>query len=179
VKIVSATAVNVAASRPPLADDLSALLARHVHEQPERIAVGTSDLRTAISYRQLDTLVRSAAEQLSRLGLSRGDTIAFVSDNSVELAVGLLAIVSSGARVAPLNPALTPPELSTRLSALSARALLVPKLHAEQLELWQLIAGSAARWIMSIEGSGSAPEVRVANAKQIAGSDIPGTTEAT
>jgi long-chain acyl-CoA synthetase len=60
-----------------------------------------------VSYRQLDALARSVMAQLSRLGLKRGNTVAVVSDNSVEFVLGFFAIVSSGARVAPLNPALT------------------------------------------------------------------------
>ena len=64
----------------PLPENLSELLTRHVREQPERVAVAASDLRTVISYRQLDALVRSATEQLSGLGLRRGDTVVLVSD---------------------------------------------------------------------------------------------------
>ena len=91
----------------PVVSELSQLFTRHVQEQPERTAVGTSDGGTVISYGELDALVRSAMAQLSRLGLSRGGTIALVSDNCVEFVIGLLAVVSTGARVAPLNPALT------------------------------------------------------------------------
>jgi acyl-CoA synthetase (AMP-forming)/AMP-acid ligase II len=162
MKTISTIAANTAA---PLLNNLSELLTRHVQEQPERTAVGTSDRGTVVSYSQLDALVRSAMAQLSWLGLSRGATIALVSDNSVEFVVGLFAVVSSGARVAPLNPALTLSELSTRLSELSAHAMLAPKHLASKLELADAIAGSAARWIMSIsiEGSGGAYEVRIAN----------------
>jgi acyl-CoA synthetase (AMP-forming)/AMP-acid ligase II len=144
-------------------NNLGELLARQVQEQPEWTAVGTSDRRTVISYSQLDALVRSAAAQLSALGLNRGATIALVSDNSVEFVVGLLAIVSSGARVAPLNPALTLSELSTRISALSARAVLVPEHLASKLEFLDAITGSAARWIIGIESAAGAFEVRFAN----------------
>jgi acyl-CoA synthetase (AMP-forming)/AMP-acid ligase II len=142
-------------------DSLSELLTSHVHKQPERIAVATSDLRTVIGYRQFDSLIRSAAAQLSSLGMSSGDTVALISDNSVDFVVGLLAIIFSGARVAPLNPALTSNELSARVSALSAKAMLFPKRHAGQLENWK--SSSAARWIMSIEGSGGASTVSIAN----------------
>src|SRR5260370_18460900 len=128
-------------------DSLSELLTRHVHTQPERIAVATSDVRTVIGYRQLDSLVRSAAAQLPSLGMSSGDTVALISDNSVDFVVGLLAIIFSGGRVAPLNPALTSNELSTRVSALSAKATLFPKHHTGQLEHWN--ADSGGRWIMS------------------------------
>ena len=157
---ISTIAANAAA---PLLNDLSELLTRHVKEQPERAAVGTSDGRIVVSYGQLDALVRSAMAQLSGLGLSRGATIGLVSDNSVEFVVGLLAVVSSGARVAPLNPALTSSEMSKRLSELSAYAVLAPEHLASKVEFADAIAGSAARWIMSIENSGGVYEVRIAN----------------
>jgi acyl-CoA synthetase (AMP-forming)/AMP-acid ligase II len=101
--------------------------------------------------------------QLSWLGLTPGDTIALVADNCVEFVVALLAVVSSGGRVAPLNPALTLSELNTRLSELSAHALLAPKHLAGKLDFAEARAGSAARWIMSVDGSGGAFEVRIAD----------------
>ena len=160
---VSATAVNIGASRLPIVNNLSELLTRHVQEQPERTALGTSDGGTVISYSQLGALVRSAMAQLSRLGLSRGATVALVSDNCVEFVVGLLAVVSSGARVAPLNPALTSSELSARISELSAHAVLAPKHLGSKLEFADAVAGSAARWIMRIESSAGAYEVQITN----------------
>jgi len=152
----STIAVNTAA---PLLDNLSELLTRHVQEQPERTAVGTSDGGTVISYGQLDALVRSAMAQLSWLGLTPGATIALVADNCIEFVVGLLAVVSSGARVAPLNPALTSAELSRRLSELSACAVLAPKHLARKLEFAEATAG----WIMSVDGSRGAYEARIAD----------------
>src|SRR4051812_6843358 len=110
------TATATTANTPvPFVSALSKALTRHMQQQRHRIAVGTSDLQTTISYGQLDTLVRSAIAQMSRIGLRRGHTIALLSDNSVEFVVALLALVFSGARVAPLNPALTSNELTTRL----------------------------------------------------------------
>jgi len=154
---------SVTSAIAPVVSELSQLLTRHVQEQPERTAVGTSDGETVISYGQLDALVRSSMAQLSRLGLSRGATVALVSDNCVEFVIGLLAVVSAGARVAPLNPALTLSELNTRISKLSAHAVLAPKHLASKLEFAEGMAGSAACWIMSVEGSRGAYEVRIAD----------------
>jgi len=42
-------------------NDLSELLTGQVNQHGDRIAVATSDLATVISYRQLDTFVRSTA----------------------------------------------------------------------------------------------------------------------
>jgi len=118
-----------------------------------------------VSYRQLDALARSVMAQLSRLGLKRGNTVAVVSDNSLEFVLGFFAIVSSGARVAPLNPALTSTELATRLSQLSARAVLVPRHLTNKLEFANSVAESTSFWIMDIEGSGGSSEVRIVGNK--------------
>ena len=69
--------------------------------------------------------------------------------------------MSSGARVAPLNPALTSTELATRLSQLSARAVLVPRHLTNKLEFANSVAESTSFWIMDIEGSGGSSEVRI------------------
>jgi acyl-CoA synthetase (AMP-forming)/AMP-acid ligase II len=143
--------------------NLAELLAMHLQERPNRTAVGTSDLGIVISYSQLGALIRSARAQLSSRGLRPGDTVAIVSDNCVEFVVALFAILSSGARVAPLNPALASSELGTRLSELSAHALLAPEHLAKKLEITDAAAGNAAYWIISIESSSGAHEVRIAN----------------
>ncbi|MGC2433389.1 MAG: AMP-binding protein, partial [Desulfobaccales bacterium] len=133
---------------------------KHVRERPERIAVGTSDLQLLLGYRQLNELVRSASAQLTQLGLRRGDLVALISDNNVEFVVGLLAILNSGAMVAPLNPALTLPELKIRFSELPVRALLVPQHHAAQIDLWGSAATQARRWVIGVDGSGESASVR-------------------
>src|SRR5258708_5193241 len=92
--------------------------------------------------------------QLSRMGLKRGNTVALLSDNSVEFVLGLLAIMFSGARVAPLNPALTSNELGTRLLQLPANALLVTAHLANQPGLANRLPQSLAYCIMHLEASG-------------------------
>jgi len=154
----SPTTANTAV---PFVSALSEPLTRHLQQQPERIVIGTSDLRTTITYGQLDTLVRSAMAQMSRIGLKRGHTIALLSDNSVEFVVGLLALMFSGARVAPVNPALTSNELTTRLAQLSAAALLVTRHLANKTGFGNSIPTSLSYWIMELEGSGSSAEVRI------------------
>ena len=145
----------------PFVSALSEVLTRHLQQQPGRIAIGSSDLRTTITYGQLDTLVRSAMAQMSRIGLKRGHTIALLSDNSVEFVVALLALILSGARVAPLNPALTENELTTRLEQLSAAALLVTRHLSNKPGFGKSIPTSLSYWIMELEGSGSSAQVRI------------------
>src|SRR5260370_34855887 len=142
-------------------DNLSELLTKHLHEHSDRIALATSDLATVVSYRQLDALVRAAMAQLWSLGLRKGNTVALVSDNCVEFVVGLLAGLSSGARLAPLNPALTLPQLSKWFSTLAAHAVLFPQRHAEKLELPGSCPGCPIPWVISVNGSGDAPSVSI------------------
>ena len=156
-----ATTSTIANTAVPFVSALSEPLTGYVQQQPEKIAVGTSDLQTTITYRQLDTLVRSAMAQFARVGLKRGHTVALLSDNSVEFVPALLAIMFSGARVAPLNPALTSNELSTRLSQLSANALLVTGHLANKPGFANSLPESLPYWIMDFEGSGSSAEVRI------------------
>src|SRR5258707_13555679 len=146
---------------PQSVTNLSELLSRQVQQQPDRIALGTSDLGTVLTYSQLDALVRSARAQLSRLGLKRGDAVALVSDNSVEFVVSLFAIASLGGRVAPLNPALTLPEFRTRLSALSPYGVIVPRHLVDKLQYAKSVVTNISCWIMDVEGSGTSSSVRI------------------
>jgi oxalate---CoA ligase len=140
--------------------DLSELL-KHGRTQPEKIAIGISDLRIVLTYRQLDRVVKDTMAQLSQLGLEQGHTVALLADNCLEFVVALLAITSLGALVSPLNPALTPEEVHARLSALSAHALLVPTHLSDRVKGSEAAAGPAVAWTMSIEGSGDLAAVRI------------------
>jgi len=84
-----------------------------------------------------------------------------LSDNSVEFVLGLLAIMFSGARVAPLNPAVTSNELGTRLSQLSANALLVTGHPANESRFANSVPKGLSCWTMDVEGYGSSSEVRI------------------
>jgi len=155
-------ATSTPANTPvPFVSALSEALTKHIQQQRNRIAVGTSDLHTSITYGQLDSLVRSAIAQMSRIGLKRGHTIALLSDNSVEFVVGLLALMFSGARVAPLNPALTSNELTTRLAQLPATALLVTRHLTNKPGFGKGIPAGLSHWIMEVEGSGSSAKVQI------------------
>jgi oxalate---CoA ligase len=139
------------------------LLTEHARLQPERIAIGTSDLKTVITYRGLDDLSQSVVAQLQEFGLKRGDTVALVSDNSLEFVLGLLAIVSLGARVAPLSPALSLPELRTRILQLSAIALLAPRHLTDKLKSAYALLDGTHAWILDVQGTGDSARVSVEN----------------
>ncbi len=149
------------AAEQPALSNLSELLSRHVERQPDRTALGSSDLKSSLSYRELASLVRSVTAQLREFGLKRGDTVALFSDNSLEFVLGLLAVVSTGARVAPLNPALSLAELQTRLLQLSATAVLAAAHLSDKLKFVDTLAEGMHRWSLTVEGSGSSSVAQV------------------
>ncbi len=152
------TAISTIANIPvSLARNVWGLICKHVEQQPQRTAVGSSDLEAIVTYGELDALVRSVKTQLSSLGLRRGSTVALVSDNSIEFVLSLLSVLSAGGRIAPLNPALSLTELSQRLSQLSPDALLVPRHIANNLKF----ADSTPVWIMDFNSPGTSRTAQV------------------
>jgi len=85
--------------------------------------------------------------------------------------VGLLAVVSSGARVAPLNPKLTLSELSTRLSELSAHAVLAPE-HGKQAGVCGRQRWKRCSLEHEYESSGGAYKVRMDGNQKGPASDV-------
>lgn len=158
------TARTIPGDTGSLAGSLSELLAKQVQQQADRTAVGTSDLRTVLTYRQLDRLVHLVMAQLSSSGVESGSTVALVSDNCIEFVLGMLAAVSLGARIAPLNPALTSSELTTRLSQLSAQALVIPR-HLANKSGMARMPEDIPCWIIDLEETDTSSVVRIVGDK--------------
>ncbi|MYU11158.1 AMP-binding protein [Streptomyces sp. SID8361] len=63
-----------------------------------------------VSYAELDTLATRAAYGLRYRGVGRGDRVAYLGLNSIELVVAMLGAAKLGAVFVPLNTRLAPPE---------------------------------------------------------------------
>ena len=111
--------------RPPAVTGLVDLLDRQVRERPYARALVVTGERVQLSYRGLAALTDKVAARLGRTGLVRGDAVGLICANTVEFVVALLGAARAGLVVAPLDPALPASQLSVRLSALGARAVLV------------------------------------------------------
>src|SRR3954468_5798157 len=109
-----------------IVDTLGQLLHHSAGRWPDRIAVADPASDRSITYRDLDALVADLTVQLSAQGVNPGDAVAIVSDNCLEYVVALFAVAGARASAAPVNPALTAPELVSTLSNLQARATIVP-----------------------------------------------------
>lgn len=111
--------------RPPEVTGLAELLDRQVRERPGARALVVTGERVQLSYRVLADLAGEVAGRLGGAGLRRGDAVGLLCANTAEFVVGLLGAARAGLVSAPLDPALPSPQLSARLRALGARAVLV------------------------------------------------------
>jgi oxalate---CoA ligase len=129
---------------------------------PDQVAVGTADRRLELSYHDLDIATGQLAGRLQALGIGPGDTIALCCDNRVEFVLTLLGAASLGAAVAPLDPALPPPALASRIAAVHARTTVIAA-HLYDSSLAGLLASRCPLWpvAMSSPGPGARAAITV------------------
>jgi acyl-CoA synthetase (AMP-forming)/AMP-acid ligase II len=111
--------------RPPAITGLIDLIDRHVRDRPGARALVVTGDRLHLSYGALAASVDDVAARLRSTGLSRGDAVGLVCANTVEFVVALLGAARAGLVVAPIDPKLPESQMSARLQALGARAILV------------------------------------------------------
>ncbi|MCX5253264.1 FadD7 family fatty acid--CoA ligase [Streptomyces canus] len=111
--------------RPSEVTGLVDLLDRQVRERPYARALVVTGERVHLSYRGLAALADDVAARLGGAGLRRGDAVGLIGANTAEFVVGLLGAARAGLVAAPLDPALPESQLSARLLALGARAVLI------------------------------------------------------
>ncbi|WP_020123840.1 FadD7 family fatty acid--CoA ligase [Streptomyces canus] len=111
--------------RPPRITGLVDLLDRQVRERPYARALVVTGERVQLSYRALASLADEVAARLGGAGLGRGDAVGLICANTAEFVVALLGAARAGLVTAPLDPALPESQLSSRLTALGARAVLL------------------------------------------------------
>jgi long-chain acyl-CoA synthetase len=127
---------------------LGSVLARHTRgSRAERCAIDIDGSR--LTWREFVSRVYRAANALGSLGLAKGDAIALVLPNGLELVELYWAAAVSGVVVVPLSPLLRGPGLVTLLRDSGARALIAapdaaPMLAEIRAELLQI---EDARWL--------------------------------
>ncbi|MFD3843986.1 FadD7 family fatty acid--CoA ligase [Streptomyces sp. NPDC058642] len=110
--------------RPPTVTGLVDLLDAQVRERPYARALVVTGERVHLSYRGLSALADVVAARLGGTGLRRGDAVGLICANTAEFVVALLGAARAGLVAAPLDPALPSSQLSARVQALGARAVL-------------------------------------------------------
>ncbi len=117
------------------------LFAEQVDQQPHHIAVNTS--LGQLSFAELNARANQLAHHLRSLGVGRESLVAICIDRSLEMAIGIVGILKSGAAYLPLDPdypqerlafmlrdaqpaaIVTTSELARRLPTHEARAILL------------------------------------------------------
>jgi acyl-coenzyme A synthetase/AMP-(fatty) acid ligase len=113
----------------PIATDslvLGSVLARHARYRPAHTAVivghGADAIR--LNYAEFEAVVNRWANALTALGVARGDRVATLLPNCLELLATYWACAKLGAAAVPLSPLLLPPGIVSLLNDAKPRAII-------------------------------------------------------
>ena len=94
--------------------NLGAILTRHARYRPDHLAVVFRDQR--LTYREFNRRVNRSANALFEAGVRKGDHVATILPNSLELLEVYWAVAKTGAVVVPLSPLLRGRGLTSQLN---------------------------------------------------------------
>lgn len=138
--------------------NVGALLPRHARFRGDRVAVVCGDDR--LTWRDLEARVNRLANALHALGLRKGDKVALVVPNALEVLEIYLAGARMGYVLVPLSPLLRASALASLLRDSDTAAVvigheLVPELESVRAELTQMRPNGFIKL-----GGGTAPGYR-------------------
>jgi len=102
------------------------------------------------TYAELEAASANAASELRALSIRNGDAVGLILPNAPALVAYLFGILRIGATVVPLNPNLTPHELSLLIQESGARAIVTTADLALQLESRQA-EGSSLQHVITVD----------------------------
>lgn len=98
------------------------MLERNASQTPDKVALISHD--GTYSYGLLNETVNRVADGLLRLGIERGDRVAFMMPRIPELIIGFLAVAKAGAVAAPVNFDLPVDSIALTLKRMSPKAVI-------------------------------------------------------
>ena len=132
----------------PFHESLVHMLWNAVERRPDGVAVIFQD--RSITYREFGRASNGLAERIQSLGLEPGPVVVMMP-NSIEMDVALMAVMSVGAQVAPVNPFFTVAEVCKVLDGFGAKAIVCDestrdKAHAvaEKIGIKHVVTAGAA-----------------------------------
>jgi acyl-CoA synthetase (AMP-forming)/AMP-acid ligase II len=127
---------------------LGRLLARHARYRPSHPAVVIGNQR--LTYLQFNAFVNRWANALAALGVGRGDRVATILPNSIELLATYWACAKLGATVVPLSPLLLAAGFLSLLNDAKPRVILSTKTLCGVLDEVrpQLAYQAAVTWVL-------------------------------
>jgi long-chain acyl-CoA synthetase len=131
---------------------MGALPARHARYRPRHTAVviaprGPDEREIRLDWREFNAYVNRCANALTSLGVARGDRVATVLANSLELVATYWACAKLGAVVVPLSPLLTAPGLAS-LVADSGPAVIIGS--GDQLAMLDEVRGRPSNGVAPV-----------------------------
>ncbi|HET8696064.1 MAG TPA: class I adenylate-forming enzyme family protein, partial [Gammaproteobacteria bacterium] len=114
----------------PHYDSLVHMLLAAVDGHPDVTAVVYLDRR--ISYAEFGRAVAGLARELAKQDVGRGQRAILMMPNSIEMDVALMAVMATGAQVAPVNPFLTLRELEKALVDIDASVVIADQTTAQK-----------------------------------------------
>ncbi|HET9338558.1 MAG TPA: AMP-binding protein [Casimicrobiaceae bacterium] len=130
---------------------LGRLLERHARYRPRHTAVvaPSGDREIRLDWREFDAYVNRWANALAALGVARGDRVATVLGNAVELVATYWACFKLGAAAVPLSPLLNAPGLAALLGDATPRVILSSSEMRRMLDAARASgAGAGAAWVL-------------------------------
>jgi acyl-CoA synthetase (AMP-forming)/AMP-acid ligase II len=142
---------TVAVRRP--FDSIPAALRHWAHRTPGRTALVCGD--EALSYTELSDRVDAVAAELGRRGVKAGDRVMLVGHNSIGWVVAYLAVLRTGALVAPANNRLSPEQFRDQAALLDARLIIHDHDHSDLVA----IARAEGRALQALARLQDAPDL--------------------
>ncbi|MGH3757629.1 class I adenylate-forming enzyme family protein [Actinophytocola sp.] len=132
---------DLAASAVPREDpallDVGGMLARHASERADRPFVRVIGSGEEIDFQTTERVSAGAVERMRRMGVSAGDRVALLAENSIECVLVYLACLRAGFVVAPLNAEINNATVSSIVDDLQPRLVVA---NATQRTLAQSLA---------------------------------------
>lgn len=104
-------------------DSIRGILAKQAMEQGEKVALVSGDEK--VTYFQLKNRVDALSLQLQELGIGIGDFVAIMAKRSIEMIVGIYAVVNIGAVYVPIDPECPADRVAYMLRDAGPKAVLV------------------------------------------------------
>ncbi|MFD2671916.1 AMP-binding protein, partial [Marinicrinis sediminis] len=99
------------------------LFAEQVALYPDELALVEANRH--LTYRQLDAKAERLAQQLRDTGMGSEEIVAIAGERSMEMVVGMLAIVKAGGAYLPIDPSYPPDRVTYMLTHSGAKVLLM------------------------------------------------------
>jgi long-chain acyl-CoA synthetase len=109
-----------------------------------------------ITYQEMESMSRRIGAWLQSLGLEKGDRVAVMMPNILQMPVAMAAVLRAGYAVVNVNPLYTPRELEHQLKDSGAKAILILENFA--LTLQQVIKNRRQACLRGDHGRSAGPE---------------------